>query len=118
MQVYIAKAPSADSSFNGQGTVWTKIYSSGLINPTTQQWATDIVNANNGEEQVPFSFALSEPDISSLCRKASTLWLFPLHYLLASTSFVGGKYLYLPQMLTRDSQTGAEIVSCFSYNSK
>ncbi|KIJ69899.1 lytic polysaccharide monooxygenase [Hydnomerulius pinastri MD-312] len=40
--VYIAKAPSTAASFNGQGTVWTKIYQSGLLNPSTQQWATDV----------------------------------------------------------------------------
>ena len=49
VQVYIAKAPSTAASFDGQGTVWTKIYSSGLLNAQSQQWATDIVNANNGE---------------------------------------------------------------------
>ncbi|KAJ3476146.1 hypothetical protein NLI96_g11364 [Meripilus lineatus] len=52
VQVYIAKASSTAASFNGQGTVWTKIYSSGLINPTSQQWATDIVNANGGKHSV------------------------------------------------------------------
>ena len=49
VQVYIAKAPSTAASFNGQGTVWTKIYSSGLLNSQTQQWATDVVNANSGQ---------------------------------------------------------------------
>ncbi|KXN88969.1 putative endo-beta-1,4-glucanase D, partial [Leucoagaricus sp. SymC.cos] len=29
VQVYVAKAPSTAASFNGQGAVWTKIYSSG-----------------------------------------------------------------------------------------
>lgn len=52
VQVYIAKAPSDASSFDGQGTVWTKIYSSGLVNAQTQQWATDVVNANGGKHSV------------------------------------------------------------------
>ncbi|KAI0638020.1 glycosyl hydrolase family 61-domain-containing protein [Trametes polyzona] len=52
VQVYIAKAPSTAASFDGQGTVWTKIYSSGLLNPQTQEWATDVVNANNGKHSV------------------------------------------------------------------
>lgn len=46
--MYVAKAPSSAASFDGQGAVWTKIYSSGLLNPSTQEWATDVVNANNG----------------------------------------------------------------------
>jgi len=50
--VYIAKAPSTAASFNGQGSVWTKIYQSGLLNPTTQQWATDVVNATNGKHSI------------------------------------------------------------------
>src|SRR5882762_253524 len=36
VQVYIAKAPSTAASFDGQGSVWTKTYSSGLIDPVTQ----------------------------------------------------------------------------------
>jgi cellulase len=47
--VYIAKAPSTAASFDGQGAVWTKLYSSGLLNASTQQWATDIVNTSSGE---------------------------------------------------------------------
>lgn len=58
VQVYIAKAPSTAASFNGQGAVWTKIYSSGLINPSTQQWATDVVNANGGELLEIFVYTL------------------------------------------------------------
>ncbi|KAF8914442.1 glycoside hydrolase, partial [Gymnopilus junonius] len=50
VQVYIAKAPSTAAYFNGQGAVWTKIYSPGLLNPTTQQWASDVVNTNNGQK--------------------------------------------------------------------
>ncbi|KDQ15459.1 glycoside hydrolase family 61 protein [Botryobasidium botryosum FD-172 SS1] len=49
VQVYIAKAPSTAASFNGQGAVWTKVYSSGLLNPSSQQWATDVVNSNGGK---------------------------------------------------------------------
>jgi len=52
VQVYIAKAPSTSASFDGQGAVWTKIYSSGLLDPSSQQWATDVVNANNGKHSV------------------------------------------------------------------
>ncbi|KAI0677082.1 glycoside hydrolase [Trametes maxima] len=52
VQVYIAKAPSTAASFDGQGAVWTKIYSSGLLNPQTQEWATDVVNADNGKHSV------------------------------------------------------------------
>ncbi|KAL0571425.1 hypothetical protein V5O48_010541 [Marasmius crinis-equi] len=50
--VYVAKAPSTAASFDGQGTVWTKIYQSGLLDPTTQTWATDVVNSNNGKHSV------------------------------------------------------------------
>ncbi|KAI0065807.1 hypothetical protein BV25DRAFT_1596550 [Artomyces pyxidatus] len=52
VQVYVAKAPSTAASFNGQGAVWTKIYSSGLLNPSTSEWATDVVNTNNGKHSV------------------------------------------------------------------
>ncbi|KAL1747270.1 glycoside hydrolase [Schizophyllum fasciatum] len=34
VQVYVAKATSDAASFDGQGAVWTKIYSSGLVDPT------------------------------------------------------------------------------------
>ncbi|QRW16073.1 glycoside hydrolase family 61 protein [Rhizoctonia solani] len=47
--VYIAKAPSTAASFDGSGTVWTKIYSSGLISASSQTWATDVVNSNGGK---------------------------------------------------------------------
>ncbi len=49
VQVYIAKAPSTAASFDGQGAVWTKIYSSGLLNAQSQEWATDVVNTDSGE---------------------------------------------------------------------
>ncbi|KAK0432821.1 glycosyl hydrolase family 61-domain-containing protein [Desarmillaria tabescens] len=54
VQVYIAPAGpvGSASSFNGQGSVWTKIYSSGLVDPATQEWASDVVNANNGKHSV------------------------------------------------------------------
>ncbi|GLB34229.1 putative glycoside hydrolase family 61 [Lyophyllum shimeji] len=58
VQVYIAKAPSTAASFDGQGAVWTKIYSSGLVNPSTQQWATDVVNANGGKHSVTIPASL------------------------------------------------------------
>ncbi|PPR04435.1 hypothetical protein CVT26_002264 [Gymnopilus dilepis] len=62
VQVYIAKAPSSAASFNGQGTVWTKIYSSGLLNAQTQQWATDVVNANSGKHSVVIPSSLPAGD--------------------------------------------------------
>ncbi|KAI0711076.1 glycosyl hydrolase family 61-domain-containing protein [Cerioporus squamosus] len=52
VQVYVAKAPSTAAAFDGQGTVWTKIYSSGLLNAQSQQWATDVVNSNGGKHSV------------------------------------------------------------------
>ncbi|GJE84995.1 glycoside hydrolase family 61 protein [Phanerochaete sordida] len=58
VQVYIAKAPSTAAAFDGQGTVWTKIYSSGLVNPSSQQWATDVVNANGGKHSVTIPSSL------------------------------------------------------------
>jgi len=58
VQVYIAKAPSTAASFNGQGAVWTKIYSSGLLNPSSQQWATDVVNTNAGKHSVKIPASL------------------------------------------------------------
>ena len=67
MQVYVAKAPSTAASFDGQGTVWTKIYSSGLINPQTQEWATDIVNANNGMCQRPFEVRVTDGPLPLCC---------------------------------------------------
>ncbi|KAF5387878.1 hypothetical protein D9615_000831 [Tricholomella constricta] len=61
VQVYIAKAPSTAASFNGQGAVWTKIYSSGLLNASTQQWATDVVNANRKHSvKIPSSLPAGE----------------------------------------------------------
>ncbi|KAG6853135.1 hypothetical protein C0991_006615 [Blastosporella zonata] len=58
VQVYIAKAPSTAATFNGQGAVWTKIYSSGLLDPTTSTWATDVVNANSGKHSVKLPTSL------------------------------------------------------------
>ncbi|KAF5363568.1 hypothetical protein D9756_000130 [Leucocoprinus leucothites] len=58
VQVYIAKAPSTAASFDGQGAVWTKIYSSGLLNPSSQQWATDVVNTNSGKHSVTIPSSL------------------------------------------------------------
>ena len=82
VQVYIAKAPSTAASFDGQGTVWTKIYSSGLLNAQTQQWATDVVNANNGT-------ALCSPRQRAVLmvalKQASTVLSFPLRFPPAST---------------------------------
>ncbi|KAI0751589.1 glycosyl hydrolase family 61-domain-containing protein [Daedaleopsis nitida] len=52
VQVFIAKAPSTAASFDGQGAVWTKIYSSGLLNAQSQEWATDVVNSDNGKHSV------------------------------------------------------------------
>ena len=54
--MYIAKAPSTAAAFDGQGNVWTKIYQSGLLKPSTdpelQLWATSIVNATGGKHSV------------------------------------------------------------------
>nr|CDJ79823.1 lytic polysaccharide monooxygenase precursor [Leucoagaricus gongylophorus] len=58
VQVYIAKAPSTAASFDGQGAVWTKIYSSGLLNASTQEWATDVVNSNGGKHSVQIPSSL------------------------------------------------------------
>ncbi|KAG5651032.1 hypothetical protein H0H81_010160 [Sphagnurus paluster] len=58
VQVYIAKAPSTAATFDGQGAVWTKIYSSGLLNSSTQQWATDVVNTNSGKHAVKIPASL------------------------------------------------------------
>ncbi|KAF7775675.1 CAZyme family AA9 [Agaricus bisporus var. burnettii] len=62
VQVYIAKAPSSAASFDGQGSVWTKIYSSGLLNPSSQQWATDIVNSGQGKHSVTIPSSLPAGD--------------------------------------------------------
>ncbi|KAG6831980.1 hypothetical protein H0H87_003124 [Tephrocybe sp. NHM501043] len=80
VQVYVAKAPSTAASFNGQGAVWTKIYSSGLLNASTQQWATDVVNANGGELLILCEL------LGLISRKANTVLLFPAPSLLESTS--------------------------------
>ncbi|ESK92657.1 glycoside hydrolase family 61 protein [Moniliophthora roreri MCA 2997] len=66
VQVYIAKAPSDAASFDGQGQVWTKLYSSGLIDPAAQTWATDEVNANGGKHS--FTLPASLPDGEYLIR--------------------------------------------------
>ncbi|KAI0723130.1 glycoside hydrolase [Earliella scabrosa] len=58
VQVFIAKAPSTAASFDGQGAVWTKIYSSGLLNAQSQQWATDVVNSNGGRHSVTIPASL------------------------------------------------------------
>ncbi|KAF9463070.1 glycoside hydrolase [Collybia nuda] len=62
VQVYIAKAPSTAASFDGQGAVWTKLYSSGLLNASTQQWATDVVNTSSGKHsfKIPSSLPAGE----------------------------------------------------------
>ncbi|CAL1701036.1 unnamed protein product [Somion occarium] len=58
VQVYVAKAPSDAASFDGQGAVWTKIYSSGLVDPSSQEWATDVVNTNGGKHSVTLPASL------------------------------------------------------------
>ncbi|KAH8833435.1 glycoside hydrolase [Flagelloscypha sp. PMI_526] len=58
IQVYIAKAPSTAAAFDGQGSVWTKLYSSGLLNATAMQWASDVVNANGGKHEVKLPTSL------------------------------------------------------------
>ncbi|KZW00009.1 glycoside hydrolase [Exidia glandulosa HHB12029] len=70
--VYVAKAPSDASSFDGQGAVWTKVYQSGLayhpnqLDASSQQWATDVVNANEGKHS--FTFPKSLPNGNYLIR--------------------------------------------------
>ncbi|KAL0950272.1 hypothetical protein HGRIS_010252 [Hohenbuehelia grisea] len=56
--VYVAKAPGDAASFDGKGAVWTKIYQSGLLDPSSQQWATDVVNTNNGKHDVTLPASL------------------------------------------------------------
>ncbi|KAJ8087181.1 hypothetical protein PM082_006009 [Marasmius tenuissimus] len=60
--VYVAKAPSTAAAFDGQGTVWTKIADSGLVDPSSQTWATDLVNSNNGKHSavIPASLPAGE----------------------------------------------------------
>ncbi|ESK94064.1 glycoside hydrolase family 61 protein [Moniliophthora roreri MCA 2997] len=62
VQVYIAKAPGSVASFDGQGAVWTKLYSSGLLQPNPQRWATDVVNENSGKHsfKLPASLPAGE----------------------------------------------------------
>lgn len=49
VQVYIAKAPSTAASFNGQGAVWTKLASSGLLTANPQTWGGyEALNASGG----------------------------------------------------------------------
>jgi cellulase len=61
VQVYVAKAPSTAASFDGSGTVWTKLYSSGLLS-TNGTWATDVVNTNSGKHsfKLPSSLPAGE----------------------------------------------------------
>ncbi|KAK7695743.1 hypothetical protein QCA50_000379 [Cerrena zonata] len=42
----------------GASAVWTKIYSSGLVDAQSQEWATDVVNANNGKHSVTIPASL------------------------------------------------------------
>ncbi|KAH8833434.1 glycoside hydrolase [Flagelloscypha sp. PMI_526] len=58
IQVYIAKAPSTAASFNGQGAVWTKLFSAGLLNATSQYWESDLVNTSSGKHDVKLPTSL------------------------------------------------------------
>ncbi|TFK96547.1 glycosyl hydrolase family 61-domain-containing protein [Pterulicium gracile] len=58
VQVYIAKAPSTAATFDGSGTVWTKLASSGLVNPSTQQWASSVVSNNQGRHSAKLPASL------------------------------------------------------------
>ncbi|KAH9912624.1 glycoside hydrolase [Epithele typhae] len=62
VQVYVAKAPTTAAEFDGQGSVWTKIYSSGLLDASSSEWATDVVNANNGKHTVTLPSSLPAGD--------------------------------------------------------
>ncbi|TDL29953.1 glycoside hydrolase [Rickenella mellea] len=56
--VYIAKAPTTAATFDGSGTVWTKIYQSGLLTVTPQTWASGVVNATQGKHSVKIPASL------------------------------------------------------------
>ena len=74
--VYIAKAPGSVSSFDGKGSVWTKIFEWGLgkhlsigyayrvdaqrmvVNPSSNEWATDVVNTQGGKHTVALPYSL------------------------------------------------------------
>ena len=42
--------------------MWTKIYSSGLVDASSQEWATDVVNANGGKHSVTIPASLPAGD--------------------------------------------------------
>lgn len=58
--IHETQAPSTAASFDGQGTVWTKVYSSGLL--SNGSWATDVVNANNGKHSFVLPKSLPNGD--------------------------------------------------------
>jgi len=61
--VYVAKVPSGSAaSWSPSGAVWTKVYQSGLLDPSTQQWATDVVNTNSGKHSFTFPKSLPSGD--------------------------------------------------------
>ncbi|KAF9000240.1 glycoside hydrolase [Cyathus striatus] len=60
VQVYIAKAPSTAAAFDGQGSVWTKIYSSGLVDPSTQEWAPTLLTPIMHSVVIPSSLSAGE----------------------------------------------------------
>jgi cellulase len=85
--VYIAKAPTTAAAFNGQGAVWTKIYQSGLLAPSSQTWASDVVNANAGASLYTTSI--------STHLKALTSYVAPAgkHSVVLPASLPAGEYL-------------------------
>ncbi|KAG8983233.1 hypothetical protein FRB90_006212 [Tulasnella sp. 427] len=52
--VYAAKVPSGKTAatWDGSGSVWFKLYQSGLVNASSHQWASDVVNANGGKHSL------------------------------------------------------------------
>ena len=108
VQVYIAKAPSNANSFDGQGTVWTKIYSSGLINAQSQQWATDVVNANSGKHSVTIPASLPAGQYLLRAEIVSSLTLSLMHIVLTNIVQIA---LHVAQ-----SYPGAQFVSSLATN--
>lgn len=100
--VYIAKAPTTADAFDGQGTVWTKIYQSGLLDPTTQTWATDVVNADNGQCYV-----------SSFFKTISLRWANAgKHSVIIPPSLPAGEYLLRSEIVRRLLYVPLTTISC------
>ncbi|KAL1672513.1 glycoside hydrolase [Schizophyllum commune] len=90
VQVYVAKATSNAASFDGQGAVWTKIYSSGLLDPSSQEWATDVVNSNEGKHSVVIPASL--PAGEYLLRAEINLFIFMSARLRRTRRYPGAQF--------------------------